>query len=163
MTRRRAYGCCQSEICTIEHAGSTCTKPANGPRTGWSIVKDCDDISALVVRRFDRTVDSSGNGRRLACEDGCQVVGRYPADKYALETAELFAAVGRECRARPVAIRTLMQQLAFETMLDDLVERAEPWLDRLDELPFDTTALRRLRRHMTAALRRLRSPGRTGE
>jgi serine/threonine-protein kinase HipA len=199
--------------------------------TDWSIVRDRDDMSGLVVRRFDRAVDPSGSSRRIACEDGCQVVGRYPADKYALSTDELFTAVARECRARPVAVRALMQQLAFAiitgngdlhaknisvlrsgsewmvapaydlpstvlyqdrslalaiestrswqvsrkrfvalgerlgmrpkataTMLDDLVERAEPWRDRLDELPFDANHLRRLRRHMTAALRLLRSP-----
>jgi serine/threonine-protein kinase HipA len=194
-----------------------------------SMVTDRDGINGLVVRRFDRAVDAAGITQRIACEDGCQIVGRYPADKYALDTATLFAAVATECQAPIVAARNMLQQLAFATitgngdlhaknvsllrkgsewmvapaydvpstvlyedrslalaiestrswqvsrkrfialgeqlglrpkatatMLDDLIARTEPWLDRLDELPFDTNALRRLRRHMTSALRLLR-------
>jgi serine/threonine-protein kinase HipA len=209
----------------------TMARQCNIPTTQWSIVTDRDGISGLVVRRFDRTVDPAGSNLRIACEDGCQIVGRYPADKYALDTEDLFTSVARVCQARPVAVRALMQQLAFAvitgngdlhaknisvlrsgsewrvapaydlpstvlyqdqslalaiesnrtwqvsrkrfttlgmklglpskaiaTMLDDLIGRAEPWRDQLDDLPFDANQLRRLRRHMTAALRLLRSP-----
>jgi serine/threonine-protein kinase HipA len=48
-----------------------------------------------------------------AQEDGCQVLGRYPADKYRVTTEQVVAAMSAVCRARPVAALTLLRQVAF--------------------------------------------------
>ncbi len=77
------------------------------------IVRDSEGVEGLLVRRFDRIVDSSGGVVLLAQEDGCQVLGRYPADKYRLSTEEVVSALSGLCRARPVAALTLLRQVAF--------------------------------------------------
>jgi len=76
------------------------------------VVLDRDGRRGLVVERFDRRgIDSDMVGR--AVEDGCQVAGRYPGDKYALDTEVLFSAMAVHCAARPVALRDLFRQLVF--------------------------------------------------
>lgn len=76
------------------------------------IVHDREGRPGLVVERFDRyRADGDVVGR--AVEDGCQVAGRYPADKYALDTEGLFQTMARHCAARPVALRDLFRQLVF--------------------------------------------------
>jgi serine/threonine-protein kinase HipA len=47
------------------------------------IVRDRAGRPGLLVRRFDR-VEHGGDVLRLAQEDACQLLGRYPADKYRL-------------------------------------------------------------------------------
>lgn len=77
------------------------------------VVHDIDGNPGLLVRRFDRTSTRDGAVRLLAQEDGCQVLGRYPADKYNLEAEEVAAALVGVTRARPVAARTLLTQFVF--------------------------------------------------
>jgi serine/threonine-protein kinase HipA len=77
------------------------------------VVHDADGASGLLVRRFDRVPDAAGVVAMLAQEDACQVLGRYPADKYRVTTAEVIAALASVCRARPVAALTLLRQFAF--------------------------------------------------
>ncbi len=77
------------------------------------IVRDADGIPGLLVPRFDRVRDASGRLTALAQEDGCQVLGRYPADKYRVSTEDVVDALASVCRARPVAALTLVRQVAF--------------------------------------------------
>jgi len=77
------------------------------------IVQDATGATALLVRRFDRQVDPSGTVAPLAQEDGCQVMGRYPADKYRLTTEEVIQALASLCLAQPVAALYLLRQVAF--------------------------------------------------
>ncbi len=72
------------------------------------VVRDSEGAAALLIRRFDRVGE-----RRLAQEDGCQVCGRYPADKYRLSSEELFSKLSSVCGAPIVAARDLMRQLVF--------------------------------------------------
>jgi serine/threonine-protein kinase HipA len=68
--------------------------------------------SGLLVRRFDRTTD----GRdvvALAQEDACQVLGRYPADKYSVAAEAVIDALARTAGAPIVAARDLVRQFAF--------------------------------------------------
>lgn len=65
------------------------------------------------MRRFDRRIDEDGRQRALAVEDGCQVLGRYPADKYAVTAAQVCAALSGPTQAPLVAARELLRQLAF--------------------------------------------------
>jgi len=77
------------------------------------VVYDADDTPGLLVQRFDRVLDASGSVAVLAQEDACQVLGRYPADKYRVSTEAVIDGLARLCRARPVAALTLLKQVAF--------------------------------------------------
>jgi serine/threonine-protein kinase HipA len=76
------------------------------------VVLDRDGRRGLVVERFDRE-RTRGQVVGRAVEDGCQVAGRYPGDKYALDTEVLLSAMAVHCAARPVALRDLFRQLVF--------------------------------------------------
>ena len=85
-------------------------------RLGLSVVEaamitDTKGRSGLVVHRFDRK-----DGRR-AVEDACQLLGRYPSDKYLLSAEETATAVAEACAARPVAMRNVFIQLAFAWLI----------------------------------------------
>lgn len=77
------------------------------------VIHDRQDRPGLLVTRFDRGTDASGDVQRFHQEDGCQVLGRYPADKYDIDLAEVAAALIEPCRARPVAARDLFRQIVF--------------------------------------------------
>jgi serine/threonine-protein kinase HipA len=77
------------------------------------VVRDADGRSGLLVRRFDRVPRPDGTTRSLACEDGCQVLGRWPADKYSVRAEQVVAAMADHCSARAVAVRTFYQQLCL--------------------------------------------------
>lgn len=77
------------------------------------VIRDRAGQRGLLVQRFDRIATSDGREARLAVEDGCQVLGRYPADKYAVASETVCAALARVTRAPLVAARELLRQLAF--------------------------------------------------
>jgi serine/threonine-protein kinase HipA len=76
------------------------------------VVTDADGATGLLVRRFDR-VTVGGEMRLLGVEDGCQVLGRPPADKYLLGAGPTFAALADVCDAAVLAGRELIRQLVF--------------------------------------------------
>jgi serine/threonine-protein kinase HipA len=76
------------------------------------IVHDGDAQSGLLVRRFDR-VGGDNAVRMLAQEDACQVLGRYPADKYNVSAEDVARGLAHITQARPVAARDLVRQFAF--------------------------------------------------
>ncbi|HUG86654.1 MAG TPA: HipA domain-containing protein, partial [Euzebya sp.] len=76
------------------------------------VVQDKEGRTGLLVTRFDRHV-RDGHVGALAQEDGGQVMGRYPADKYTVTTEEVTAALIAVTRARPVAARELVARVAF--------------------------------------------------
>jgi serine/threonine-protein kinase HipA len=76
------------------------------------LVTDADGRKGLLVQRFDRiTVD--GTGRSLACEDACQLLGLWPADKYNVTSEQVADAISRVCPAGPVAARDVFKQFTF--------------------------------------------------
>ncbi len=77
------------------------------------IVRDADGVPGLLVRRFDRIAQRDGTTTAIACEDACQVLGRWPADKYAVTTEQAVTALADQCPARPVALLRLFEQLCF--------------------------------------------------
>lgn len=77
------------------------------------VVHDADGRAGLLVRRFDRIPQPDGSSMTLACEDACQVLGRWPADKYVVTYEQVFEALAGRCAARPVALRALFQQVCF--------------------------------------------------
>jgi serine/threonine-protein kinase HipA len=54
------------------------------------------------VHRFDRVHDRD-QLRPLAVEDACQVLGRWPGDKYVIPTEGASTGLARCCRAPGVA------------------------------------------------------------
>lgn len=76
------------------------------------VVLDRDERPGLLVTRFDREI-VNGQVRRLAVEDGLQLMGRYPAEKYSVSAEDLTAAVAHVCAARPVALRAVFLQFAY--------------------------------------------------
>lgn len=77
------------------------------------VVHDREGVPGLLVRRFDRIAHPDGRVRALPQEDGDQVLGRYPADRYRVTTEEVIGALSARCPARPVAALTLLRQVAF--------------------------------------------------
>ncbi|MEX2439592.1 MAG: HipA domain-containing protein [Actinomycetota bacterium] len=78
-----------------------------------SVIHDAEGRAGLLVRRFDRVPLPSGETMPLACEDACQVLGRWPADKYNVTSEEVVGALADRCPARPVALQRLFQQLCY--------------------------------------------------
>lgn len=76
------------------------------------VVHDKKGQSGLLVTRFDR-VASNESVQRLAVEDGCQCMGKWPGDKYSVTTEELFSVVASRCSSQPVARRDLFRQWLF--------------------------------------------------
>jgi serine/threonine-protein kinase HipA len=78
-----------------------------------TVVRDADGRAGLLVRRFDRVPQPDGTTVALACEDACQVMGRWPADKYQLTSEQVVSGLADHCAARPVALRSLFQQICY--------------------------------------------------
>ncbi len=82
------------------------------------LLTDATGRSGLVVARFDR---ATGDGvvRRFPVEDGCQALGRYPADKYNLDTAEVITGLAARCTAPAVARLKLTERFLLSYLAGD--------------------------------------------
>ena len=81
------------------------------------VVEDRDGKPGLLVERFDRAWLKAD--RRLHAvhqEDACQVLDRYPADKYRLTTADLARALDG-CQAPIVEKARLLRLVAFSYLI----------------------------------------------
>jgi len=76
------------------------------------LVHDKRGAPGLLVNRFDR-IPAGGIIRPLAVEDACQVLGRWPGDKYVISTEDAIAGLARCCRAPGVAALELYRLLVF--------------------------------------------------
>ncbi|MFK4298398.1 serine/threonine-protein kinase HipA [Arthrobacter sp. GAS37] len=83
------------------------------PVSSVRLVHDVGGRAGLLVERFDRLTRADGTPLRLAVEDGAQVLGLYPADKYSVPFGEVCAALAAHCSAPLPALRNLAIQLAF--------------------------------------------------
>lgn len=82
---------------------------------GVAVVHDQDDAPGLLVTRFDRR--AGGTPHRLHCEDGCQFLDRYPADKYRITFKEVADGVRRLSTASKVEVPKLLRLLAFSYLI----------------------------------------------
>lgn len=82
------------------------------------LVRDAEGRAGLLVRRFDRAATADGV-RSLAQEDACQVLGRYPADKYSVGAEVAVRALAACTRSPSVASRSLFRQLVFAYLTGD--------------------------------------------
>ena len=83
------------------------------PAAEAELLRDSEGRPGLAVVRFDRALRPGADLRQLAVEDGCQVQGRAPGDKYTVGYVSTFAALAAVCDARLLAARTLLAQLTF--------------------------------------------------
>lgn len=121
-----------------------------------TLLHDRNGKPGLLVRRFDRApaMDVSPQ-RRLPQEDACQVLGRYPADKYLITTEDVIAGLAQWTTAAVVAARTLLQQFAFAYLTGNgdahaknfsIVQRRGEWVvtpayDLPSTLPYGDTTM----------------------
>lgn len=77
-----------------------------------ALVRDREGEPGLAVVRFDR-ITVNGKLQSLAVEDGCQVLGLYPASKYSVTTETLLAGLSAVCEAQIPAAADFLQQAAF--------------------------------------------------
>ncbi|MFJ5958684.1 type II toxin-antitoxin system HipA family toxin [Paenarthrobacter sp. NPDC092416] len=83
------------------------------PVSTVQLVHDVGGRAGLLVERFDRITAADGSPLRLAVEDGAQVLGLYPADKYSIPFGDVCGALAAHCPAPLPALRNLVIQLAF--------------------------------------------------
>ncbi|MGO9161211.1 MAG: type II toxin-antitoxin system HipA family toxin [Streptosporangiaceae bacterium] len=76
------------------------------------MVHDRKGEPGLLVRRFDR-IGAGDHLKPLAVEDACQVMGRWPGDKYVISTEEAISALASCCRARRVAALEFYRLVVF--------------------------------------------------
>ncbi len=82
-----------------------------------TVVVDATDEAALLVTRFDRQTTDDGIVTGLRQLDGCQAAGRYPADKYELDTVEVVTALAALCSNPTVAALRLLEQVAASYLI----------------------------------------------
>ena len=86
---------------------------AHFPVVSARIVHDRTGRPGLLVERFDRVIGPDGQGVALAVEDGAQVMGLYPSDKYRVPAEDVVAALSNACAARALAARDIFRQICF--------------------------------------------------
>lgn len=79
-----------------------------------SIIFDASDTPGLLVSRFDRQL--SRNPHAIPVEDGCQVLGLWPADKYNTSMFNVISALTKLCAAELVAVRNAFRQVVFAVL-----------------------------------------------
>jgi len=80
------------------------------------LVRDRDGASGLLVERFDRALVGDVTVR-LHQEDACQLLDRYPADKYAVATADVARAIQGSCDAPIVQLLRFLELVAFSYLI----------------------------------------------
>ncbi len=90
------------------------------PTPPTQLVHDRTGRSGLLVSRFDRVLDGE-RLRRLAQEDACQLLDRYPAAKYRLKVEDVAVALARAVVAgggsRLQALRRVLELVAFNYVI----------------------------------------------
>ncbi len=81
-----------------------------------AVVVDATGEQALLVTRFDRHA-TNGTVRARRQLDGCQAAGRYPADKYDLDTVEVVNALADLCSNPTVAALRLLEQVVASYLI----------------------------------------------
>jgi serine/threonine-protein kinase HipA len=99
----------ENEHCCLEIA-KACGLKVNPSQ----IVKDRNNISGLLVERFDRGWNSrTQKWTRYHQEDACQFLNRYPADKYNVSFQEIAQQIKQFANSPEIEILKLLQLKAF--------------------------------------------------
>ncbi|GAA4385010.1 type II toxin-antitoxin system HipA family toxin [Agromyces bauzanensis] len=78
-----------------------------------TLVHDRNEVTGLLVERFDRVPRADGSWDRLALEDATQVLAVPPASKYAIPAEEVVRSLASVAPAPLVATRNLYLQFLF--------------------------------------------------
>lgn len=101
-----------------EHFFLTMAAGCGLPVPDHRLLHDAAGRAGLLVTRFDRV---PGPPHRLAQEDACQVLGRYPAAKYRISLQEAALALARTVEdgggSRPLALRRILEVAAFSYLI----------------------------------------------
>lgn len=118
----------ENEMRFLELAKAARMRPVSA-----SIVLDAEDRPGLLVVRFDR-VGTRDEPRRLATEDACQLLDRWPADKYNVTMEDVARAVTTHCSAPAIAARDVFRQVVFAWLTGngDLHAKNISMLQRVD-------------------------------
>lgn len=82
------------------------------------IVFDSAGMSGLLVRRFDREVDSNNQrASKLHVEDACQFLDRYPASKYTVSFAEVLQGILEFATASKAEVLKCLRLYAFAYLI----------------------------------------------
>lgn len=82
----------------------------------FELLSDKVGDHALRLSRFDR-LNTKPKKTRLAVEDGAQVLGRYPLDKYRVDFVEMASAMLAHCASKPAAGLAFFRQLVFNWLI----------------------------------------------
>jgi len=119
------------------------------PAARVELVRDADGEPGLLVERFDRARNDGGELERIHQEDACQLLDRYPADKYRVRLQDVSEALAA-CSAPTVERLNLLRLQAFSYVIanGDLhaknvsvqrragIVRLTPAYDLLSTLPY---------------------------
>ncbi len=81
-----------------------------------ALVHDRDGAPGLLVERFDRVAGADGSVRKLHQEDGCQLLDRYPADKYAVTLSDVARALSA-CDTPILEVAKLLRLHAYSYVI----------------------------------------------
>lgn len=82
------------------------------------LVKDRDGNNGLLVSRFDRTWNETESVFLMHHqEDACQLLDKYPAEKYRISFNEIVQGIVKHVSASKVAILRLLQLYAFSYLI----------------------------------------------
>jgi serine/threonine-protein kinase HipA len=82
----------------------------------FEVIEDRDGLSGLLVERFDRRV-VNGSVKRLAQEDACQLLSRWPADKYRVSFNDIANRLVEVVSSSEASIMNLVEQIAFSWII----------------------------------------------
>lgn len=87
----------------------------------FEVIHDRDGVSGLLVERFDRRVksvkDANSYVQRIAQEDACQLLNRWPADKYRISINDIARRLVEVTSSREASIMDLVKQVAFSWII----------------------------------------------
>jgi len=87
----------------------------------FEVIHDRDGVSGLLVERFDRRLKSAKNAnsyvQRIAQEDACQLLNRWPADKYRISINDIARRLVEVTSSREASIMDLVKQVAFSWII----------------------------------------------
>lgn len=97
-----------------EHACMALAKACRLPAAETRIVTDARGVSGLLVERFDRL---NGGSRKVHFEDLCQLLNRYPWDKYLISVEEALTAIREATTAPSPSCLQFLQLYAFSYII----------------------------------------------
>ncbi len=91
------------------------------------LIKDANGQPGLLIERFDRAINDRGGVVRIGQEDGCQILNRYPADKYRVTINDLAARAVELATSPKSVVLDLILQVAFSWAIGNGDLHAKNW------------------------------------